>query len=405
MALGNIYYFNPTCELAVANGSFSYQPPLLLQEMEHELAILPFIFCSENDFVLAESKPNEIFLQQLKNVGFNLPYFYNLAELEAMPEGSFNQIIPWGWSPSAHYKFSRLKEKCSPEFKKSPVYSWHEVHKTLYERSASLSFLHTILDSNTDENLITKDLTGTIVNSINEIETLLQKHKQLVIKAPLSSSGRGIQMIRKPELDKARKQWIGGVLKQQNYLVAEPLLEKKIDFSFQFRITSEKEVDFLGLSFFETNSNGQYQRTLINPNPELLLKTRNCAHLIEKMYFIAGKIQNELINSAYLQHYRGYLGIDAMIFEYQNKSLIHPCVEINSRMNMGILTKFLERKIYPESSGTFELFYGSPGQFSSFINDKIANQQQLGIHSRILPLTEGLPDTKFGAYASVCGPR
>ena len=96
MASGNIYYFNSTCELAVANESFSYQAPLLLREMEQDLAILPFVFASENDFVLTENIPSDEFQQTLRQAGFRLPEFCNLSELEAMPDGSFNAIFPWG---------------------------------------------------------------------------------------------------------------------------------------------------------------------------------------------------------------------------------------------------------------------------------------------------------------------
>ena len=46
----NIFYFNPTCELAIANGSFSYMPPRLLRDFEQDCASLPFLFASPNDF-------------------------------------------------------------------------------------------------------------------------------------------------------------------------------------------------------------------------------------------------------------------------------------------------------------------------------------------------------------------
>ena len=103
MAEANVFYFNPTCELAVANGSFSYQPPLLLQEMENDLSILPFVFCTENVFVLTEASPSTVFLQKLEKFGFELPQFCSLAELESLPDGSFEAIYPWGWSPATHF--------------------------------------------------------------------------------------------------------------------------------------------------------------------------------------------------------------------------------------------------------------------------------------------------------------
>ena len=107
MAKADIYYFNPTCELAVANGSFSYMPPLLLQEMERDLSILPFIFGSDCDYVITEDLPTSGFIQNLKNAGFVLPNFCRLAELEALPTDSFENLYPWGWSPAAHFKLKK----------------------------------------------------------------------------------------------------------------------------------------------------------------------------------------------------------------------------------------------------------------------------------------------------------
>lgn len=405
MALGNVFYFNPTCELAVANGSFSYQPPLLLQEMERDLSILPFIFCTSNDFVLTENKPSAKFIEMLSNNGFELPKFGSLSELEVLPNCSIKQITPWGWSPASHYKFSRLKEKCSPEFRKSPVYEWQKAHKTLYERSTSLSFLHKIIELSPDEYIISKELIGTECNSIQEVDLQLRKHKQLVIKAPLSSSGRGIQIIRKPVLDNARTQWISGVLKQQQYVVAEPFLQKVTDFSFQFNILSESEIEYLGISFFETNSNGQYQGTYLNADITQILDKS----IQESLKAVAKIISEALKTSVYNTLYRGFIGIDGIIFKNENRLLIHPCVEVNCRTNMGILAKFLENKIHPESKGKFELFYGAPGQFITFVN-QMASKNQLvlrdgKIFTGFLPLTLGNINTKYGAYILVGEPK
>lgn len=407
MPVGNVYYFNPTCELAVANGSFSYQPPLLLQQMEKDLATLPFVFCSETDFVLTENKPNEKFIENLSNAGFQVPHFSTQEELESMPDGSFNEIIPWGWSPATHYKLANLKEKCTDEFKNSPVFNWCEAHKMLYERATSLSLLNTLINSEPNKNLMPTELTGTKVCTINEIEYQLKIHKQLVVKAPLSSSGRGIQMIRKPELDRTRKQWISGIIKQQGYLVAEPYLKKKLDFSFQFKIKSKNEIDLLGISFFETNTSGQYQRTFLNIKPDILNPTTKI-NQEKEIQIIAELIKNKLVNSIYSINYRGYIGIDAMIFEYQNQLFIHPCIEINCRMNMGILAKLLENKINRESSGKFEIFHGDSQMLCSMINQNLASTQLISkskIISGFLLLNEAKNNTRFSAYIKVVTPK
>ena len=335
MAEANVYYFNPTCELAVANGSFSYQPPLLLQEMERDLSILPFAFCTENDFVLAENQPTADFQQKMRMAGFALPQFCSLAELEALPNGSIDAIYPWGWSPAAHFKLKNLKEKCSVKFRESPVFNWREEHKLLFERSTSLDFLKGILANNAPDWFIKKEMTGSKATTCEEIDLILRDHSPLVLKAPMSSSGRGIQIIRNTKLNTSNKQWISGVLKQQSYLIAEPHLEKLIDLSFQFRVLSDSKIEYLGFSIFETNSNGQYRGTLIHPDLKKIAPDENASELMEMISATAKIMSKALEGSNYAHCHRGFLGVDAMIFKHQKDLLMQPCIEINSRMNMG----------------------------------------------------------------------
>ena len=405
MALGNIYYFNPTCELAVANGSFSYQPPLLLQEMERDLAILPFVFCTPNDFVLTENKPSSEFQQKMAFAGFDLPRFCSLAELEAFPEESFEAIFPWGWSPAAHFRLKKLKEKCSGEFRKTLVFNWNDNHKQLFERSTALDFLSSLLKNNPLHWFIPEKLAGHKVTRCEEIDLLLEKHLPLVLKAPMSSSGRGIQIIRKPKLNTPNKQWISGILKQQNYLIAEPFLEKRADLSFQFRILSENEIEYLGFSIFETNTNGQYQRTFIHADLKNIIPEEGAAEFDKLIGDTATVLCNALKKSVYAAKHRGFLGIDALLLTCQGKLMIQPCIEINSRMNMGILTLFLEKRIHPKAGGRFELFHGKAGAFEAFATQQIYLKHprflEGKLYSGFLPLIEPNGQNKFGAYFSL----
>jgi hypothetical protein len=400
-----IFYFNPTCELAVANGSFSYMPPLLLQEMESDLAILPFIFGTEKDFVLTENPPSAIFQDYLKNLGFELPSFKNLTELEALPAGSFDSIVPWGWSPAAHYKLRNLKDKCSKEFKNSPTANWNDDHKSLYERSTSLDLLHKILRNDPPDWFIDQKFCGVKAGSFDEIEFMLKDHASIVLKAPVSSSGRGIQIIRKQDLNASNKQWISGVFKQQNYLIVEPFIEKLVDISFQFEVTNNSEVLYHGFTVFITNSNGQYKGTLIHPDLKTIIPEEDIVELQDKIDSTAGILKEALKESDFTRLYRGYLGIDALFFKDQNKLMMQPCIELNCRTNMGILSIFLEKKIDQKISGIFEIGSNKPGNLQNLMNGISTITQypysDATIYSGCLPLTEFNPKTKFGAYLSL----
>lgn len=395
-----VFYFNPTCELAVANGSFSYMPPRLLRDFENDCSVLPFVFGKPGDFVLTEKVPSKEFIMRLTDAGFEMPEFCTLQELISGKTETIGSILPWGWSPAAHFYLKDLKEKCSPEFRESPVYSWKEGHKTLFERITSLHFLADLLQQNPLDFLIKKERIGTKVTTIEEIEELLKRQFPLVLKAPMSSSGRGIQILRKQTLNTSNRQWISGILNQQKYLIAELFLNKIMDLSFQFKINND-EPEYLGYSVFETNSNGQYQSTLIHPEINQAISTE----METKIGTTALLLKEALRNSVYAKWHRGFLGIDALIYREMEGIRIQPCIEINSRMNMGILTKKIESHIHNESTGRFELFLGSPGEFMKFVNDKTyKNSLKIKngtISSGFLSLVEPDENKQFGAYIDV----
>lgn len=402
MAKPHVFYFNPTCELAVANGSFSYMPPMLLQEMERDLAILPIVFATENDFILTENPPASEFLEKLRKVGFKIPKFASLAELESFPSNSFETIQPWGWSPALHFKLKKIKEKCTAGFRASPIFSWTEDHRLLYERSSSLSFLINLLAKHYEPWMMDTSLTGNIVTSAEEIENLLKNQPGWVIKSPLSSSGRGIQIIRKPTLNQTNRQWISGVLNQQNYLIAEPFLDKIADLSFQYRIDDNAEIEFLGYSFFRTNSNGQYNGTLINGSLDCFFQNNELIYAEEIIQKTAKILEFNLKNSIYRQYHRGYIGIDTILFKVDDKIKIQPCIEVNCRMNMGILALKLQAILHPHAKGKFELYFNKQCDFRKFQqlheNESPPFLMEDKLMKGFLPLVEARDDQKFGAY-------
>lgn len=397
----DVFFFNPTCELAVANGSFSYMPPRLLREFEYDCSVLPLVFCRSGDIVLTEKTPSAEFKMKLTDAGFEMPEFCTLNELISSKTESFGSIFPWGWSPAAHFILKELKIKCSPEFQKSPVFNWTDEHKTLFERITSLQFLSNFLKQNPLDFFVESELIGTKVTGIEEIENLLDRKAPLVLKAPLSSSGRGIQIIRKASLNNSNKQWITGILSQQKYMIAEPFLDKVVDFSFQFKITDTNEVEYLGYSVFETNTNGQYKSTFIHPEIESSGVSVIFGKSAEMIRLTAERLKVALKLSAYTKWHRGFLGIDSMIYRDKKGLKIQPCIEINSRMNMGILTMFIEKRIDQNTSGKYELFYGPRGEFQRFANKK-ASEHPLKIRngklsSGFLSLVEPDAESQFGA--------
>ncbi|MCK5729937.1 MAG: hypothetical protein KAH68_02605, partial [Draconibacterium sp.] len=111
-------------------------------------------------------------------------------------------------------------------------------------------------------------------------------------------------------------------------------------------------------------------------------------------------------NSDLVLYYEGYFGVDTLIYKDKNGHLkINPCLEINVRQNMGLLSLQLEKLIHSEKKGTYNTFYKPGTKFLQFKNEmekryplKVSNHK---IESGFLPIIEVFDDTLFGAYILV----
>jgi len=66
---------------------------------------------------------------------------------------------------------------------------------------------------------------------------------------------------------------------------------------------------------------------------------------------------------------------------------------------------FLARKLHPDSTGKFELFYGKPGKYLNFVKVETKlnpiKLQDKQFYSGFLSLVEPTEEKKFGAYLSL----
>ena len=69
-----------------------------------------------------------------------------------------------------------------------------------------------------------------VPTSLEEVYVLLGEHRRIVLKAPWSSSGRGLMLCGSPNA----QGWIKNTLKAQGSVVVEKLLQKVADFALEF---------------------------------------------------------------------------------------------------------------------------------------------------------------------------
>lgn len=402
--LPDIYLFNPTCEYAVANGRTSWQPNLLLQKMEEDLTTLPLFFAKPGDVVLVKKMPPVDYVRHLEQSGIEVPEFFRIREIATgnpflgTPK---NRLVPWGWSPAAHRLLDPLKPSCSAQFISSPVAHWKPEYREIYSKKFAAGILRSILPLLPPEKVLPAGLLPEICTSAAEIEELLSRWGRLMIKAPWSSSGRGLQPVTKTPVVPKVWEKLMGIVSEQGYVVAEPYLDKVADLALQFSL-SKGNIEFKGISRFITDSKGQYQGNYLNGwppgiDPEAVGFAEELpAMLVPALVEAAGR-------SRLMTSYEGSFGIDTLIYRNTEGQLrVNPCLEINVRQNMGLLSLHLEKLLVPGVKAVFKIFYQKGKTFYLFQKEMTAAYPPKFngnlLESGFYPLTPADETTLFGAY-------
>jgi hypothetical protein len=375
-----LFYFNPTVEMAVANGSPSYQPPLILQTFEREIAPIMQFMATADDIIVYENSHRMISPDFTSLLG-QTPRFMTFAEL-CNNTDALNQLAPWGWSPAVYHRFKPIWQRFSSDFQLSKNGSWNPFHATLLNRNTSANILQDILNNAEISGLIHNDSTPVYCTTLEQIEKIFKMRGQIVLKAPLSSSGRGLQVLRKNMLNNSNRAWISSVLHHQGGIMVEPLFDKVVDVSFHFHI-QQSVAEYLGSVYFKTNSNGGFQGCYLNVPAE------HNASVQTMMQTISNTISHlsNSIEKTFGTHYNGFIGVDAMLIMHNNTLLLHPCLEINMRTTMGLITLKMREKMFGVN-GFWEIVHAPSGI-------------DLAKYKHLVSLTPVDDNNKFGAFLRI----
>lgn len=180
-----------------------------------------------------------------------------------------------------------------------------------------------------------------LCESLADVEARLAEYGSIVVKAPWSSSGRGVRYA-DGGIDGAKRAWIEKTIARQGHVMAEPHYNKVCDFALEFVAGSDGSVEYRGLSVFHA-VNGQYTGNVIAPEAN---KEERLGRYVRKplLEALAGRLEGvlgEMLGKAY----RGPLGVDMMVVADGNgRLLVDPCVEINVRRTMGHVALSLAEK-------------------------------------------------------------
>lgn len=346
-----MHIFNPDHDLALASGLENFTSPHAGRQLRHDLGWLPALWAKEGDVVLVDDeeqvRKGEARLERLfhskKQTGQLEAQTALLDRLTALFESQSAQedfsVEPWGWNMALRALLIRKGVK--PE--QLPTPQQLAVIRQLSHRRTSAHLL-----SRLHQTLHRPELTGEAeeCHTMEEVELRLQKGEPLVLKAPWSSSGRGVRFVC-GELSDSNTGWLRNILANQGSVMVEPLYNKVRDFGMEFRSDGRGHISYMGLSLFHTH-NGAYTGNL--------LATENHKRRVLSRY-LPMELLDEVKQAICLQladilghQYTGLFGIDMMIVTTRQSSsfILHPCVEINLRRTMGHVALRLTEILNPQ---------------------------------------------------------
>lgn len=341
-----LYIFNPEHDLALASGEANYMAPASARQMAAELALLPMWYAEEGSVVLASSAYNLNYLKQMQELLNILVHLMTEPELVSEPG---LDIHPWGWDIALRKRLSGLGvgETLLPSIEQ--LSSWREYS----HRSKAVSLL--------SELQLNEHFCGEsyYLKTPEEWKAFVEERESCLLKAPLSGSGKGLNWC-KGAFTPFISGWCTRVAASQGGVIAEPIYNKVEDFAMEFYSDGAGGVMFAGYSLFHTGKSGMYEGNRLLSN-EVIRKQLSQYVPLEALADLESRLKYKL-STLVGTVYKGYLGVDMMIcrFPVNEKPVfrIHPCVEINLRMNMGVTTRLLyDRYVHPDSTGRFGIDY------------------------------------------------
>ena len=327
-----LHIFNPEHDLALAANLRQFTAPHAGRQLRSDLSFIPALWADEGDLVLVDDIDNA--RDKVRHLGTKLVdkvEFITKVQLEHLIKTEFlDSVHPWGWDLSLKGELERIG---MPEIVMPGDAILNKV-RALSSRQWTAEHLQSGVQ---------------FVQTVTDVKSLVREWGKAVIKAPWSSSGRGVRFVSADEFREGSgypsfERWVGNIIYRQGGVTVEPYYNKVMDFGMEFEMV-DGNVLYRGLSLFDTIKNAYSGNILCSEDkkeemmaqyvsPERLLQIRQ--HIIDVM------------EPALKGNYSGPFGVDMMIYAKDMSALnqvistdmpsdfgVNECIEVNLRRTMG----------------------------------------------------------------------
>ncbi len=247
-------------------------------------------------------------------------------------DASGDKIIPWGWDVVLK---RRLQKSGVPDDKLPSDEDIYNIRCLSHRRVAADA--NSYVNSRVSSNIFRPDSEIVELFDADSVVEDVEQFGDAVAKSPWSGSGKGLRWLRSGELTASDLGWCRNVIDRQGSVMLEKRHRVVQDFAMLFSIT-DNSINFEGYSIF-FNDNGIYKGNVL-AGDDWILRYLTDKYLPGNLIPDVGDALLHFLLEKFLGRYVGYLGVDMFIYgdsEYR----LAPCVEINTRMTMGLLARRL----------------------------------------------------------------
>ncbi|MCR4604077.1 MAG: hypothetical protein K5683_11185 [Prevotella sp.] len=325
-----LHIFNPEHDLALASNLSNFTAPHAGRQLRHDLGWLPALWTGADDVALVDDVD-----AARKAAARRKAKACIFIDRQQLANIHFDSIEPWGWNPAIRSQLikSGVDENVPPSEEQIAI-----IRQLSHRRTAALLLpqLHT-------DGTIGEAFECTTKEAV--LELLNQHNNHVVLKAPWSSSGRGIRFLHSDMPSPNIEGWLHNIFSQQGSVMVEPYYNKVRDFGMEFTSDGQGHICYLGLSLFHT-TNGAYTGNVIATEQS---KRQQLGRYLSLQ--LLDNVQEKIcqhLETIIKDKYKGPFGVDMMIVGNGSHScLLHPCVEINLRRTMGHVALAIGQRLNP----------------------------------------------------------
>lgn len=314
--------------MALAYNVAHFTLPHAIQEFKTNLGFLPALWADDDDFVLVDDVLFALKALAQLHVRHADVLFVTTSDLKNFV---FSDIEPWGWDKA----ICSLLANAGVSQDIMPTNEYVEKLRHLSDRRRTTGITARLRDG--IENITCGE--SKCCNSLDEVHEERRKHGNIVVKAPWSSSGRGVRYIN-TGMGESTARWIAKTIERQGGVMVEPHYRKVCDFAMEFYIDNGV-ADYRGMSLFMTNGSSYSGNVVATEDEKMRMVSRYIRPQL--LHEVKVRIMQYLADSDY-NGYKGALGIDMMAVtnESEDGFLLDPCVELNLRRTMGHVANALK---------------------------------------------------------------